>query len=763
MEDKILKILKIKIDAINRNIDNLNYLNGELERNNADLEYIDEKIGLFKDNDILNFDNISKDEFDKILLMINTNVSDIFKDKTCNYDGIIYIIEGIRKSISLELTEDQNKAIMAFILGMKEKKVNLLETINSLSESKNRLPETDLTVLTNNLDLYNDIVSKFENKLYLTEIDEISDALSFASVSVEEKSDIFEYILKYNSKIYLNNKEEDLDKHIEENNSEENYEFNLPTFDKIDVDVPTDNKDEAKEEIEKENDLEDIKLNLDNLPEENKEEKVDNEFSNINATDDLPDLDNFTLNYDLPKFNDLPEFDVPAAESQEEKHELNTIELDDIIKKIDAKLKEMEENTNIPVESKEVEIKHDEEKIDEIEKPMEEVQSFEVPATETVEKSQNIEVEQPIQEPIAENMDTSVSKITINDLINKYTLPDLEITNFNLDDVDIMLNILSENNLLEEFKTNLNVLKLVINNSNSNNLKEVLQLVKENLIVKENELNDTYTIAIETMPIIFTNNDALNSFKENLKFFKEKDINIINIFDNYRELLIMNNEMLVDNYYKVMSYGLEINSDNVKYLLYNKNLLENLDYYIEAMGYEKGFLGKIDHFDGISYIKKNPYKLNSISRDTLLNLRYTTEKGGKIYSNKPGILSSEISNPKVDVIKLSDDYLNTYFNGKYTFINKNELKDIIGNIKNIDMTMDANINKLDASYKVDELKYNIDGVLISRIKAIRIYNLLKSKLSMKEALIVALTYNSVIKTTEYEKIVNIVENTLGGM
>ena len=58
MEDKILKILKIKIDAIKRNIDNLNYLNGELERNNTDLEYIDEKLDLFKDNDILNFDNI---------------------------------------------------------------------------------------------------------------------------------------------------------------------------------------------------------------------------------------------------------------------------------------------------------------------------------------------------------------------------------------------------------------------------------------------------------------------------------------------------------------------------------------------------------------------------------------------------------------------------------------------------------------------------------------------------------------------------------
>ena len=91
MEDKLLKILKIKIDAINRNIDNLNYLNGELERNNKDLDYMEEKLSLFKDGEILNFDNIGRDDFDKILLMVNSSVSDIFKDKTCNYEGIIYI------------------------------------------------------------------------------------------------------------------------------------------------------------------------------------------------------------------------------------------------------------------------------------------------------------------------------------------------------------------------------------------------------------------------------------------------------------------------------------------------------------------------------------------------------------------------------------------------------------------------------------------------------------------------------------------------
>ena len=158
MQDKLEKILNIKIDAINKNIDNLNYLNEELDKNNENLDYIKGMILLFKNNEILNFDKISKDDFEKILLMIDPSISDIFRSKTCSYEGIIYIIEGIRKSISLELTEEQNKAILSFIEGMRMKSLNLEDVIANLNESKNRLPEIDLNVLSNMLERYQEIV-----------------------------------------------------------------------------------------------------------------------------------------------------------------------------------------------------------------------------------------------------------------------------------------------------------------------------------------------------------------------------------------------------------------------------------------------------------------------------------------------------------------------------------------------------------------------------------------------------------------------------
>ena len=53
MQDRLIKILTVKIEAINKNIDNLNYLNGELLKNNNDLDYINDKISIFKTKDIM--------------------------------------------------------------------------------------------------------------------------------------------------------------------------------------------------------------------------------------------------------------------------------------------------------------------------------------------------------------------------------------------------------------------------------------------------------------------------------------------------------------------------------------------------------------------------------------------------------------------------------------------------------------------------------------------------------------------------------------
>ena len=735
MQDKLEKLLRIKIDAIKKNIDNLNYLNGELDKNNEDLKYIKEMISLFKNNELLNFDKVSQEDFERILLMIDPSITDIFKNKTCSYEGIIYIIEGIRKSISLQLTEEQSNAILAFIEGMRKKSLNLEEVISNLHESKERLPETNLNTLSFNLDNYQNIVSKLENNLYLTEIDEIEESLEFSNTSVEEKADMFEYLLKYNATIY--SEKEKSEESIENFDTEENYSFDLPTFHYEPLEVNQNSSSsigegESSEEKEKmkieednkesneESFLEDANMNLDHI--------VENEMPNQEDVE-LPPIDDITF----PSLNNLNNLEPTNAEipietnntdndtqSDGENHELNTVELEDIIKKIDARLKEME-------------------------------------------TSESNAIEHNMEEPLTALDSTSSD---YSEVFEKYDIPKLSIQTKTKEEIDSILSILTNYNILEELKKDETVLSQIISLGNSERIEEIISLIKENLLVKSDELNYVLEIVIKTMPILFVKEEVLTSFKENLTFFKENKINIINLFDNYRELLIMNHEKIEENYRKIKSYDLELNNDNVKYYLYNRNILNNIDSYIEAVGYEKGFLGRDEHFDGINYIKKNPYKLNEINKEVLMKLRYSSENGKKIYGNKPGILSGEISNSKVDILTLPLEYKNSYFNGEYHFLDNNqysELKKEIDELSDFDLTLDGNINKLDSAYKQGNLRYQFGNILVSRVKTIRLYNFLKTKnISLKNALLIALTYNTVLKMEEYDKIEKVVDNVVEG-
>ncbi len=784
MQDKLLNILKIRIDAINRNIDNLNYLNAELEKNTKDLNYIEEKIAIFKGGEILNFADLPREEFEKVLTMISPNVSDIFSDKTCNYQGIMYIIEGIKQGISLELTTEQENAIKTFIGEMINKKSSLEDVIANLNESKNKLPEVNMTNLTNSLKDYQTIISKIDDNLYVTEIGEIVETLDFANVSLEEKIGIFEFLLKYNADIYTSN-QTPIETPIEDDFSLK--EINVPEFHYEPINI-YDNKDieETKEEV--------------STPES--EEAFDEKFEEI----------------PLPSF----EKDVKSLEEKVEEPLATTQELNDIIGKIDAKLKELDDEvktTPAPKETEEIklatlepEVEEEvplEEETKEIETEKEDIQKFE--PEEEKEEQEVKEIEEtpkepelpPIQvspveiAPIEINVPseeaevpkeleneikvTPIEKISesiekpsepeaqnqsslIEEALRKYELEptDFNINELKLENVEANLKTLKDNNILEDVKEHKNVLPEVVK-VEAQELVNLIKTIKDNL---GNDLKENIEIILYTMPLVFTKTEVMTSFIKNIEFFKEHKINLGNLFDNYKELLILNNEILLKNYKEVSGYGLELNNDNVKYLLYNTRLLENLDLYIEAKGGEKGFLGRESEFDGVEYITKNPYKLNYMSRDTLMKLRYQSENGGKIYGNKPGILSGEIANPKVDVLTLSSDYKGLYFDNEYNFIDRSELLSLIEEIKNLqefNITPSGLIEKLDSKYKLDDMRYQIDNLVFSRIKTIRLYNFLSTKnLSDENALIIALTYNSVIKRDEYLKVEEAIKSLVGG-
>lgn len=746
MQDKILKILKIKMDAINRNIDNLNYLNGELDTNNKDLEYIEKMISSLKEDDILSFDNISKEDFEKILSMIDPSVSEIFKDKTCNYQGIMYIIQGIRQGISLELTTAQHDAILAFLVGMKDKSFTLQDTIESLQESKERLPETDLTVLTNDLETYQKIVSKFEKNAYLTEVDFLVEAFDYANILIEEKVELFEFLLKYNADIYNNiNQEKDVEKKEEilDDIDEKDFPYepiniNLEPFEipKLDDDW----QDSKKIQIDEE---EKVVSNEDT-------EKEDNKNFNDFGTFQIPVVNENVLanaDYSTRFSNSRPleeDLDIAPAninqEVENENFKSNTVDLEEIIKRIDDKLKEME-TAEKNVEEKE--------------------SSFNIPIT-------DLDLESPISDYKIPEVKLETQTNNYQELLTKYGLNDtIELADStNYFELDSMLKTLEEFNLLDKLKEKENILKRILNKNTNSDLVKVLNLIRENLVVSEENYQNVLEITIETMPILLSDPSVINSFTKNIEFFKEHQINLINLFDNYRELLILDHDVVVENNMKIEKYALVLNNDNVKYLLYNKHILENLDYFIEAMGREKGFLGKEEVFDGIEYIKKYPYKLNTARSDLLLKLRYQTENDQKIYGSKPGILAGEISNPKVDILQIPEEYKNLYFNFDYSMVDENELETLLDDINNqepTDISLDDTLLNFDKKYKESELRYKINNVLISRIKTIRIYNFLRSKgYTSKNALLIALTYHSVIKNDEYKMLEEVVNSLEGG-
>ena len=744
MQDRLIKILTVKIEAINKNIDNLNYLNGELLKNNNDLDYINDKISIFKTKDILNFDKIEKEDFEKILLMVDPSIKEIFSDKTCNYQGIMYIIKGIREGISLELTANQEEAILKFIESLNVKSEELNETIQNLEESKERLPEVNLNVLEESLENYQRIVNKLRENEYLVEIEEVVDALEFSNLPIEEKIDIFSYILKYNRDIYESMPKEEKDTTNQEDEFDEvkitdlNHE-DTDFFEEKDFELPkfSMNKLNSSEDEEK------VKINLNNTIDlEDIIQKIDDKIKELDANTSNNSVNNDELYAKEEKAEPIKDVEV-----KEDNNPLEGINFEDfkLPESVDTTIAsptfKIDSNIEIPKENDTTKLNRD------VFVP----QDLTIDVPEELESIQQ-DGELPIEEPKIE--------VTTPDNLPEETLKETE--EIVADNVENKQNILETNQTILENYQVLDLFKEypdIIDDTlklNSSNLERILEIIKNDLSLKEEEFKKVLNITLETLPGIFMNDIMATTFINNIEFFKEYKINIINLFDNYRELLIIDNNILKENYKIVTSYQLELNNDNVKYLLANKKVLDNLDYYIEAMGHEKAFLGREQSFDGVEYIKKYPYKLNMITRDALMKLRYSSENNLRIYGSKPGILAGEIANPKVDILTLPNEYINLYFDNEYEFIDRSDMEKLlidIYNNHNIDLNMDEYLEKLDKLYKISDLRYKINNIYLSRIKTIRIYNYLKTRsIPVKEALIIALTYHSVIKRDEYKEI-----------
>ena len=759
MKEELIRVLNNKLNNITGDIDSLKELNKKIDDENEELSFIDDVVSSFNENgekNPLNFDKLVKDDFSRALDIAGEEAKKLFNSSACNYDGLVYLISGIKNGVSISLTNEQLNGIEFLIQSLNDKRTLKETKVQEYNDEKSKFEVSDLNELKTKKDKYENVIDEINKNEYVKDIDLLKEAIDFSNLSQEETIRLLTYVLEYNAGIYSENRpkqvleekviaaepEEVKEEKIENNsdveiglNEENEFHFNqiendnlfeLPniTFDDNDnVDEELNNSDEVKEEVDS---------NVESANNVDLEEKKEN-FSNLE--------ENQSIDSDTNEANGI-EY-IPVTE--------------------DVKETLMPPIDEIPVAQP-------------IEEPVEEIiaPSMDIPAPiETNEVKQEDKIDNDFKDVIDQNVDYETSNENeqektstreLHKIFSKYGIEENAILNELVDgDVKVyqsVLEALKSRGVLDYFKKNKELLVETLLNSSTGTIDSVLSIVKEDLSVDDEDYEITLKIVINTIPSVFIlDGGNYDNFISNVKLFKELEINLINLFDFSKEIFVADHETIEKNLAIVNKYGFDINYKNAKYYLLIPNIEEKLDYYIESVYEDKV---KNELFDGINYIKDYAAKLNVVTDETIKRLRYASVNGKKVFGNKPGSLSGEITNLKVHALTLDDGYLKAFFNNEFNGITGDEVREYVKLIHNSSNVGDYSdeLDKL-VSYR-NGLRYTIEGINVSYNKVLRNYSVLRSYgIDTKKALQFAVCYNLVITKDEYNKLSSLLDK-IGG-
>ena len=706
MKEELLKVLNVKLESVNNNINALNNINDMLDLEDNNLEYVDKILGIFEKEgedqyEINNFVGLDKENFDKVMKLMPDTTSEKFDTNSCNYDGLVYLINGINNGISLTLTNDQEEAIKLLINGLNDKRMEYVAKIEGIKLAKGDLEESSLDVLEGKQSTYNDVIDNLENNNYVSEVDEVMESIKYSKVEDRDTVNMLSYLLKYNADVY-----DDL---VKNGGFRENEPFHAPEV--TNIEVPEELAEEPVEEAVE-------------LPEE-EEEQV-----NVEPSEEVSDVPSFT-----DFINNLPEgvqYGEPEFNAEDATVDLSTVVAPEVempeVEPISLEEKEEEKKEESPIDSANIEIS---------DQVLDNLISKDVEVTTTIDES---ELKKTLED----------YHIKYDDIDNKEELLTGDIENYK----DI-LNVFKDNDLLSDVTKNELFLKEILIGSNKDIVDDVLDIVKREFSVDDEDFYETARITIDSMPSIFVKEEKGNydNFIKNVEFFKNLNFDLISLFDFSRELLLVDNTLLEKNYELVKKYDVKVETKNAKYLLGLNDSVEKIDYYVEAV-YEDSITKKT--FDGMNIVKTYPSKLDSVTDLTIKRLRYSSENGKKMFGSRENSIAGEIANLKVDVLNIPDDYMNTFFNNEFTDITKEEIesyKEMIESNTDYsfkDSSILAELNKFRSGNR-----YTIAGVNVSYNKVLRNYNILINNIVDKDkALEFAVCYNLVCTKEEYEKVVN---------
>ncbi len=716
MKKELIRVLKKKLDDIKDNINSLNELNGKIKDEEGKLAYATKILEIFKSDheyEIMNFSKLSKSDFESVLKVVNNDAEKIFSTGSCNYDGLVYLINGINNGVSLTLTDEQKSGIEYLIKGLQDKEEEYKSAIDGFNLVKTRYPISDVSELENKKNDYETVLDKIDDEKYITETDLLLEAIEFDGMKKEDTISLLTYVLEFNADVYKNNK----DKYVEEKKEEVKQE--IPTY--------------VEEEKPEEFHFQEVPQSVVDIPPITfEEEKIEVPTETIKE-EAMPEIPQVSI--ETPVVNEIPPISM-VEEPKEEKLE---------------EIPPFGEEITPPI------VNIEPEKPEEVPTPMVEEYS---PVTPSVPEVDNdfkdiINEKSDYEEPkLPQEEKTSTREI--QRLFGKYNIKEPneylnELVTGSIDNYKNVLDTLKDNSLVEEFDSNSQLLIETLLYSNSENIKNVLQIIKNDLSVDDDDYKITTRIAIDTIPSIFVNETGnYENFIKNVQTFKNIGLNLINLFDFSKEIFVADNKNILRNLEVVRKYGFEINYKNAKYLLLINNIGEKLDYYVESVYEDK--LRK-ETFDGIEYINNYAAKLNVVTDETIKRLRFASENGKKVFGTKPKSLSGEITNLKVNALEMTDDYANKFFNNNFANISSDEVREyvkLIRNSTNVGNYADE-LSFLESLHK--GLRYVIENINVSYNKVLRNYNILRSySIDSRKALEFAICYNLVITKDEYQRL-----------
>lgn len=262
---------------------------------------------------------------------------------------------------------------------------------------------------------------------------------------------------------------------------------------------------------------------------------------------------------------------------------------------------------------------------------------------------------------------------------------------------------------------------------------------------------------------------SFKEFEKNIYSLSKYGLSIKNVYNRCPLVLVIPNEILSENLETFLEYGFTFKDrsnnlfDKAMPALLCNNLAQIIDQFIEIHPY------------GINYLRQNLGCIKTVSTcfDTMFyKIYYSIMKNGineafiTVISNNKSFLCLKNLN--------DEEYLNINENNKVEvtntiipeFIEKDKYMEII---KDADLSIDTlifdnefiqNINIY--SDKEEPLIYNFDGIRISKIKVLRIFNaLLKNNvLADIDSFMFSITYNTIINQNDYNKLVGIIKKVI---